>query len=59
MVSGVIGIDVIVEVIKRGKRIVFVNKEIMVLVGVYINKFLKEYLKVEIVLVDSEYLVLF
>lgn len=58
-VSGAIGIDSTVEAIKREKRIALANKETMVSAGIYINKLLKEYPKVEIVPVDSEHSALF
>ncbi|QQB74963.1 1-deoxy-D-xylulose-5-phosphate reductoisomerase [Fusobacterium canifelinum] len=58
-VSGAIGIDATVEAIKREKRIALANKETMVSAGIYINKLLKEYPKVEIVPVDSEHSALF
>ena len=58
-VSGAIGIDSTVEAIKREKRIALANKETMVSAGAYINKLLKEYLKAEIVPVDSEHSALF
>ena len=58
-VSGAIGIDATVEVIKREKRIALANKETMVSAGAYINRLLKEYPKAEIVPVDSEHSALF
>lgn len=58
VVFGSVGLIFMLEVIKMRKMIVIVNKEIFVIVGYFVMEVVKEY-GVDILLVDSEYLVIF